>query len=73
MSSYIRALMTSGALQLQQQYPTRKSVVEMLEKNPPAQTDANDILYDMEASRFYDPAPQLDKIKAPLLAINSGR
>jgi homoserine O-acetyltransferase len=25
----------------------------------------------MEASRFYNPAPQLDKIKAPLLAVNS--
>jgi homoserine O-acetyltransferase/O-succinyltransferase len=25
----------------------------------------------MEASRFYNPAPKLDKIKAPLVAINS--
>ena len=32
--------------------------------------DANDILYALEASRDYDPGPGLEKIKAPLLAIN---
>ena len=33
--------------------------------------DANDILYALEASRDYDPLPGLEKIKAPLLAVNS--
>ena len=33
--------------------------------------DANDILYALEASRDYDPGPGLEKIKAPLLAINT--
>ncbi len=33
--------------------------------------DANDILYALEASRDYDPGPQLEKIAAPLLAVNS--
>jgi len=33
--------------------------------------DANDILYALEASRDYDPGPDLEKIKAPLLAVNS--
>ena len=33
-------------------------------------TDANDILYALESSRDYDPAPGLEKIKAPLVAIN---
>jgi len=32
--------------------------------------DANDVLYALEASRDYDPGPQLEKIRAPLLAIN---
>jgi homoserine O-acetyltransferase len=32
--------------------------------------DANDILYAIEASRDYDPGPSLEKIEAPLLAIN---
>jgi homoserine O-acetyltransferase len=34
-------------------------------------TDANDILYALESSRDYDPGPGLEKIKAPLLAVNS--
>ncbi|MGI8957311.1 MAG: alpha/beta fold hydrolase [Chthoniobacterales bacterium] len=33
--------------------------------------DANDVLYAVEASRDYDPGPALEKIHAPLLAINS--
>jgi homoserine O-acetyltransferase/O-succinyltransferase len=33
--------------------------------------DANDVLYAIESSRDYDPAPALEKITAPLLAINS--
>jgi homoserine O-acetyltransferase len=33
--------------------------------------DANDVLYAFEASRTYDPAPKLELIKAPLLAVNS--
>ena len=32
--------------------------------------DANDVLYALEASHDYDPAPGLENIKAPLLAIN---
>jgi homoserine O-acetyltransferase len=33
--------------------------------------DANDVLYALEASHDYDPGPNLEKIRAPLLAINS--
>jgi homoserine O-acetyltransferase/O-succinyltransferase len=33
--------------------------------------DANDILYALESSRDYDPGPALERIKAPLLAVNS--
>lgn len=33
--------------------------------------DANDILYALEASFDYDPGPGLEKITAPLLAVNS--
>ncbi|MDB6036645.1 MAG: alpha/beta hydrolase fold family protein [Verrucomicrobiales bacterium] len=36
-----------------------------------AKLDANDVLYAVEASRDYDPGPGLEKIAAPLLAINS--
>src|ERR1700740_2676720 len=33
--------------------------------------DANDVLYQLEASHDYDPGPSLEKIRAPLLAVNS--
>src|SRR5205807_3033283 len=33
--------------------------------------DANDVLYALEASRDYDPGLDLEKIRVPLLAINS--
>jgi homoserine O-acetyltransferase len=33
--------------------------------------DANDVLYALEASHDYDPGPNLEKIRAPLLAVNS--
>jgi homoserine O-acetyltransferase/O-succinyltransferase len=33
--------------------------------------DANDILYAIEASRDYDPSPGLERIAAPLVAINT--
>jgi homoserine O-acetyltransferase/O-succinyltransferase len=33
--------------------------------------DANDTLYQLAASRDYDPGPGLEKIAAPLLAVNS--
>jgi len=32
--------------------------------------DANDVLYAVEASHDYDPAPGLEKITAPLMAVN---
>src|SRR4026208_553489 len=34
-------------------------------------SDANDVLYALEASHDYDPGPDLEKIRAQLLAINS--
>jgi homoserine O-acetyltransferase/O-succinyltransferase len=34
-------------------------------------TDANDVLYQLAASSDYDPGPKLEKIEAPLTAVNS--
>ena len=34
------------------------------------QSDANDMLYQIEASGDYDPAPRLEQIRAPLMAVN---
>jgi len=36
-----------------------------------AETDANDLLYQVAASRDYDPSPALDRITVPVLTINS--
>ena len=36
-----------------------------------ARLDANDLLYQLDSSREYNPAPKLETIKAPLVAINS--
>ncbi len=66
--------MTSSPLQWQKAYPTRDAADKFLEdqmRSRLASTDANDMLYQFEASREYDPSPDLEKIKAPLLAINS--
>jgi homoserine O-acetyltransferase len=38
----------------------------------PFNADANDFIYGWEASRDYNPAPGLERIKATLLAVNSG-
>lgn len=36
-----------------------------------ANTDANDLLYQVEASRHYDPSPRLESIVAPVMFVNS--
>ena len=61
------------ALRLQEA-PTVGRADELLDRyvtNAMNQLDANDVLYALAASTDYDPAPDLEKIQAPLLAINS--
>jgi homoserine O-acetyltransferase len=62
-----------GPLQLQKNLPTRDAADQYVEdqtRQRLATTDANDLLYAVEASREYDPSADLEKITAPLLAIN---
>lgn len=47
------------------------SVLDAYVASFPKSHDANDVLYAVESSHDYDPAPGLEKITAPLLAINS--
>jgi homoserine O-acetyltransferase len=71
---YVLMLMTSSPLQWQKEAPTRDQADAFLEKWLAArlkQTDANDLLYQVDASREYNPAPLLERIQAPLVAINS--
>jgi homoserine O-acetyltransferase/O-succinyltransferase len=73
-ANYALFFMTSSPLQLQKVAPTREQAENyfhtQLERNRAAQ-DANDLIYQFNASRFYNPSPHLNKIIAPLIAINS--
>ena len=65
--------MSSNPLQRYKEAPTLEKADQLLDTFVAAQSktaDANDILYAVEASRDYDPGAGLEKIKAPLLAIN---
>ena len=65
---------TSVPLQWQKQFPTAKAADAWLAEQVATRmknTDANDMIYYFRASEDYDPSPHLEKIQAPLLAINS--
>jgi homoserine O-acetyltransferase len=67
-------LMSSNPLVRQKEAPNLAKTDEVLDKfvvDIVRADDANDVLYALEASRDYDPGPELEKIRAPLLAINS--
>jgi homoserine O-acetyltransferase len=64
----------SAPLYWQKQAPTRDAADKFYEdrvKAAAARLDANDLLYQVDSSREYNPAPKLETIKAPLVAINS--
>lgn len=64
----------SAPLQWQKQAPTRDAADKFYADRviaAVARLDANDLLYQLDASREYNPAPKLETIKAPLVAINS--
>jgi homoserine O-acetyltransferase len=70
----ILQLMSSNPVIRQRDMPTREQVdsyVAKIEGDYLRTADANDVLYALDASRDYDPSPSLEKIKAPLLAINT--
>ena len=67
-------LMSSNPVLRQKEAPTLAKTDEVLDKfidGIVKADDANDVLYALQASRDYDPSPNLEKIRAPLLAINS--
>jgi homoserine O-acetyltransferase len=66
--------MSSNPVLRQKEAPTLPKTDELLDKFVEQilkTDDANDVLYAVEASYDYDPGPNLEKIRAPLLAINS--
>jgi homoserine O-acetyltransferase len=68
-------VMGSSPLQMQKQAPTREQAERYVDRylaRTMAATDANNMLFYIDASRNYDPSPRLDQIKTPVLWINSG-
>ena len=64
----------SAPIPMQKAMPTREDADKYLDDYFHARLgalDANDLLYQVNASRDYDPSQQLGKIKAPVMWINS--
>jgi homoserine O-acetyltransferase len=71
---HIMVFMVSSPLQWQKEAPTRdkaEAFLDNLVKHYRSILDANDLLYQLDASRDYNPLPHLEKIRAPLYAVNS--
>jgi homoserine O-acetyltransferase len=66
-------LMSSNPVLRQNESPTLAKSDEAVDKfvaDHLKTDDANDMLYALDASRDYDPGPGLERIRAPLLALN---
>ncbi len=66
--------MGSNPVQRQKEAPTLAAADKMLDDylaRALSHLDANDVLYALQASQDYDPGPELSRIKAPLMAVNS--
>jgi homoserine O-acetyltransferase len=67
-------IMVSDPHHWQQRYPTRDEADAFLHEEETAwmqHLDANDLLYQFDASRTYDPSHDLERITAPVMAVNS--
>jgi homoserine O-acetyltransferase len=69
-------LFVAGAAPLyyQTQYPTRQAASAFAEDRVStalAKLDANDLIYQIDSSRNYNPWPRLGQIKAPMMWVNS--
>jgi homoserine O-acetyltransferase len=70
---YFGVATTGGTQAIYTSWPTREKADAELDRRlaqPPA-GDANDVLYELEAARDYNAAPDLEKIQARLFAVNS--
>ena len=67
-------LVGSNPVLRQQEAPTRAKADQVIDEyveHYMRLDDANDLVYQLDASRDYDPGPGLEKISAPLVAVNS--
>jgi homoserine O-acetyltransferase len=73
LAAKVLQLMSNSPVVRQRQGPTSKAADAVFAKELEgllARLDANDTLYALESSHDYDPGPGLEKIRAPLLAVN---
>ena len=73
-ASVFFGIATSGGNQgLYKAAPTQGKADQLLDQRlaAPFSADANDVLYQWDSSRDYDPSPLLERIQAVVLAINS--
>jgi homoserine O-acetyltransferase len=71
---YTLMMMTSSPLQMQKQMPTKAAADTAFDariKQVLSAYDANDMLYQFDSSRDYNPKPKLETITTHLLAIDS--
>jgi len=64
----------SAPLYYQAQYPTRKAAIAYAQDRVESgmkELDANDLIYQLDSSRTYNPWPNLERIRVPLTWINS--
>ena len=72
--AFMLMFMSSNPIQRQKEMPTREkadAVIDQFVARSLQAMDANNTLYALDASSDYDPGPDLEKIKAPLLAVNT--
>lgn len=67
------AIVVDGDLDLQQRAPAAQSADALLDQMAErwAHQDANDMLYQLDCSRTYNPQPNLERIQARLIAVNA--
>jgi homoserine O-acetyltransferase len=72
-STFFGIATAGGTLNYQKQAPTREKADKLVDARlaSPMTADANDFLWQWGSSADYDAAPDLDKIEATVLAINS--
>ena len=72
-AQYLLTIAGSAPILMQKNLPTREAADKYVEEMEKRSTtlDANDLLYQVNASRNYDPSPQLENITVPVMWINS--
>jgi homoserine O-acetyltransferase/O-succinyltransferase len=72
-STFFGLATAGGTLRIQNQAPTRELADQIVDARlaAPVRGDANDFIWQWDSSADYDPEPDLEKIRAWVLAINS--